>query len=253
MARYTGADGAASMPTDPASLAKLKRIVNDGYSMFLRGDSNWSFLDYSHTITTNGDGLGAMNIDGNAARYRMPAFITGNPKGNLVYTDSNALCPFCVVYDYNSVDQHRQVIDTTGTPSMVGFKPYHGREPSGQVIGWEAVFYPTPDSIYTLQGSWRIHPYKMVDPAERHVGGAEHDFALKKAIRYAWALEDEDGDAGVTRHRQAWLDELTASKKIDVPKRPVRRGRLAEIGPKHSQHTPPRALVTHINGMPIPQ
>lgn len=250
MARYNGTDGAASLPTDAARLAKLKRAVNDGYAMFLRGDPNWSFMWYEHTIATNGDGLGASNVNSDAARYRMPAFISGNPTSNLVYLDNSAVFPFCAIQTKQYVEQQHQAVASTGAPSMVCFRPI---QESGRSTGWEAFFYPTPDGVYSLKGEWRVHPYKLVDPSERHVAGADHDVAIKKAIRYAWALEDEENGADVRRHFDAWEVELKASKKIDIAKRPAKRGTLTQSNPVKHNRAPSGALVTHINGMPIPQ
>lgn len=252
-----GADGrsAAGLPDNPADLAKVKKFVNKGYRAFLGEDPKWTFCRSTFTLVLYPAGDGPDNVDGDAARYRLPSYLRGMPATTPTYTDQLSRVTHCLPRDVATVLRHIQTEEATGVPRIYAVRPIPGPDGKTSHVDTlhEMLFYPTPDVQYTLEMQVRVHPYNLVDvDLERHVAGPEHDRAIMAAARLAW-LEAFSEDAGEKAEAlQTYTKLLENAKAVDRELRPRNLGRLSD--PSINRAEPVRrgrGLITHSNGTPI--
>ena len=254
LAEYGAAgDEVAQLPDDAETLRKLKTCVNNAYKLFLRSDPNWTFLIYPQVITTNSDGLGPDNIDGDAARYRLPPPIRTKPQTNLVFMDHVAWGEV-QTWTPRLVRNRQQSRTTTGRPQYAGYRKIPVAEGIDEPkVSWEVLFWPTPDGVYSLEGEFRILPYDMVDLDEQHVAGADHDYAILAAAKYLWAKDDSERANELATYAADWAQALNDSKALDKRLRPTRERVLRDPSVEPSRiRGVPRGLVTKYNGISIP-
>lgn len=255
LAEY-GADGkgAAALPDDVEDLRALKTCINNAYKLFLRSDPDWTFLFYPVVITTNADGLGPDNLDGDAARYRLPPPLRTKPQTNLVYLDQTWRGGEVMTWTVRLVRNRQQITKRTGRPQIAGYRPIPVAEGvDAQKNAWEVIMWPTPDGVYELEGSFRVLPYDMVDLDEPHVAGADHDLAILAAAKWFWVKDDSEKESEAMKYKADWMEALAASRVLDKRLRTTRERQLRDpsIDPPRVRGAP-RGLVTRINGNLIP-
>ena len=87
----------------------------------------------------------------------------------------------------------RSSLDHTTYPEYYAIKPGSYSPETGQ--NFELMFYPTPDSAYTLFGRYKLYPKKLSATTDLPVGTPETDEALK-ALCLAEAEVRKDEEAG---------------------------------------------------------
>ena len=217
----------ADIPSDPHNLDKVKRAVNIGYREFLSEDPDWSFRRRPFTVVTNADGAGPNNVGRDAGIYRLQRFVQRMPERDLQFTDDNYPMGMICPTSYMDILRMRQTSPSPGPPTHYHIRkadPVDGRTGQGSGGHWEIIFYPTPDSAYTFQGTCFAYPYDMVELGEQHIAGAEHDLTvLAYATKAMYINPHEDADKRESARGQA-AEMLAKSKEID------RRARTGVLG-----------------------
>jgi len=223
LAEYDATTGKADVPTDAEGLRLIKASVNEGLKRLARAWPKWSRLEHRVQITFDTDGAGALNINNEAHRYRLPPFITSSPKGNWTFIDSASVYTQIV---HTSYDQVRRYIassgQTTGTPTISGMKPYEP-EAGDDRQGFEVIFWPIPSTAYTVEAQFRVVVHDLIDDFARHPFGAEHDLAILKCAVESFRRRDEEDPQAYARAKQDMLEAIAESieldKQLEVPRR----------------------------------
>lgn len=248
----TGATNA--LPDDQAHLDLCKRIVNRAYKKFLQRDARWTFCEAPVQIMLS-TAATPDQVDGEHWRYRLPEWARGGPKTRWRYIDSQAWPSGVTPVTWDQIATRMHVLDESGPPVWAATRetPIASGHPLDAPRRWEVVFYPKPDSVYTVEGDFRVVPYDLQHLDERHVAGPEHDQTILELCRYEAAMEDENQMDQEEAKRDA-EQAVAFSLQIDRQKRPRRLGKFhdpaAITDTERSRR--PRGLVTHMDGVAIP-
>jgi len=215
----TGSDNRATTPTDPNTLDQLTRAINRGYKSFLTANPRWTFLERPVQITLSADGTAAQCVEGDPARYLLPSFVNGNPKGDWSFIDDQA-DRVCIMTTHEHVVRRLRdgSPDTSGTPLYGCVRPLD--PPKGgslRAARHELVLYPDPDEAYVIEALFRIGAHELVELEDRHVAGAEHDMAILEQAVWQWRQLDAPGTPQPTT-------ELAKSIAMDRATTPNRAG-----------------------------
>lgn len=228
------ANGAAAIPTGAHNLDLCKRMVNDGYQRFLNGVRaggkrpymGWTFLKPLMTITLSAEGTGPLNIDTDAARYRIPIPVVAHPAlWTIKDPDSVASATTCAVTGIDRVWASLSSTSSTGRPVIAAMAPLAPDRP-GDAPGWEVVFWPRPDKAYSATARLRLQPRPLVALEERHVAGAEHDQTIIAMAIAAMKTRNRAEDA-----QQAALDAdmlMDSSIAMDMQRIPATAGTMID-------------------------
>lgn len=219
-------DNRARLPSDPHDLDKLKRCLNNGYRSFFNAWPHWRFAEMAHEITFAPDGDGPTNLDADGARYRLPSTIAGNPVGDWTYLGTTTPLSCVMRTDHQSIERMQQIGDTsTGDPRYCAVRPVKTKDqPTGDPTACEAVFYPAPNRALTVRATFRVRPPKLVDPAQRHVCGADHDLSIIAFAVWEWKREDATDPTDLAACKGDRDEKLEFSKAVD------KAGRAPGIG-----------------------
>jgi len=190
VSRFLGTYGSSGPGTD--DLADAKRIVNSAYRRFLNSNPNtWSFLKrYDRIITVSG-----------TWEYELP-----NNFGNLLsntfqYSSDTAYAPI-EERSANQIIDMRAVSSYNQYAEYFAVRPGHYSKEAGQK--WEAIFYPTFDSAYTLHYCYKILVEKLEGDNDIPIGGQDISECLK-AICLAEAESYQDENLGVQEQKSKEL------------------------------------------------
>ena len=160
-AYYTnGGQGTAEVPIDAHDLDKCKRVVNDGFRMFIADSpvKGWKWMKRLASVTFDATGEGDDNIDGDPARYYLPAYFNGQIDGPIHYDGQTGHATPLEWVDESFIRQRRTPTIITGYPRYAAILPH---EPATGVLSatrrWELMVNPNPvknDTVvfpYTLQ------------------------------------------------------------------------------------------------------
>lgn len=231
-ASYDSTTGKATVPTSAHDYDKCLRAVNDGIEMIYRANPSWSFLDQQLSFVMDTAGTGPLNIDSDPARYRMPWYITTPPKESwgIARGSGNTMYRFQIV-NRQKVTWARGTGGVTGTggdsigpPLMAAVDQHAGADRRA----WEMIFYPDPDSAYTIEATFRVFAPKMVTKTDRHVMGAAHDQTVVDAA--FWAMKRVDcKEQGLLRQYEAMFKEsLAQSIRLDQQFNPRNLGQVTD-------------------------
>ena len=141
------------------NLTDAKQIVNDAYTKFITA-REWTFLKPSATLVT----LTNQHI------YELPedfsAMLT-----NMQY-DAAKHYPDITECGIDKLQSYRATNTWSRYPDLFAIRPQKHDNTVGQ--RWEIVFYPTPDSSYTLHYRYRTLVDKLENDTDIPVGGVEH-------------------------------------------------------------------------------
>lgn len=224
-------DAGDQLPADTGVRAVLKRWVNEGYDLFQRSDPNWSALDFSVDLTISNT-VGPSTWQSDTGRYMLPRYCQGGPAGDWVYVDATAPYQKVCQKPPAELDLLQAQDNATGTPSVWACR--HARRADGvgeQVDGTEILFWPRPNQSYTLRAAFRVRGHKLLDLAEHHIFGADHDRAIVDAAHYQWAQHDKEDGSRLGVVKTTWLESLAASISLDMPRRQRRLGMLKPTTP----------------------
>jgi len=197
-------------PTITASIDEAQKIVNDAYRNFVTS-YDWSFLKPEWQLTTIV----------NQWEYELPQdykrLITP-----LHFSLSDAYPPVRET-TYEDIIYRRSVSDIDMYPERYATRAGTYDKDIGQ--RYMIVFYPTPDSSYTLHGRMEIMPVKLDSDADLPIGGAEFSGVLKQ-LCLAEAESSQDEVVGVQQQKaQAMLGQAMMN---DSRKNPRTLGYLAD-------------------------
>lgn len=160
-AYYTdGGQGKAEVPIDAHDLDKCKRVVNDGFRMFVADApvKGWKWMRRLASVTFDATGEGVNNIDGDPARYYLPAYFNGQVDGPIHYDGQTGHTTHLDWVDESFIRARRTPTIITGYPMYAAIVPH---EPAAGVLTptrrWELIVNPNPvknDTVmfpYTLQ------------------------------------------------------------------------------------------------------
>ena len=223
LVEYDATTNEAKIPDDAESLRVLRARVNEGLKQFARMYPKWTRLEHRVQITLDPNGTGPLNIDKDAARYRLPGFITSKPKGNWTFVDSSSAYSKIIHCSWDIVRAKIALGDGhTGTPVLAAMAPYQP-ESGDDRQGFEVLFWPAPTTSFTVEAEFRVQVQSMTDLGERHPFGAEHDLAiLKCAVEAFRRRDDEDPDAynrALVDRNSAVAESIALDQQLEVPTR----------------------------------
>ena len=244
--------GAAGIPTDTHDLDLVQRKVNKGYDRFLRDDPNWSFMLVIVTITI-GSTATFNTIDGDTARYRLPRYITGQPRSNWWFTNTDIRYGEIIPMHHAVLEQMRQGSPSSGRPRYAAVRPLETKDDkSGQIRGWELLLYPDPEQTYVIAADFRIRSDTLLNPLDRHIAGRDHDRTIIAASNLEMAMQDAEGRELLSRYETDYLACLGSSRRLDLKARPSRLGQVTDVHPSGLTVTTHSNLGTlSINGVAV--
>lgn len=217
-------DNRARPPADRNRLDRVKRAVNGGLGL-MGLEHDWNVLKRPVELVMNPDGDGPLNIDGDAARYRLPEWGSGAPQGSWVITGGTVQGGLrLATTSLDRVISAAAMYTAGGIPAMAAVVPH--AFPGAERPVWELRVAPAPDAAYTMTIAFRRQAGTLVDDAERHPFGAEHDRTVFcYAMRKATETDMPEAHAQWTAEAAA---ALAHSRRIDGQLTPATLGQ----GPK---------------------
>jgi len=197
-AKYLGTYG-SSGPSG-VNLTDAKDIVNDAYTKFITA-RDWSFMKPSDILLTLT----------NQYIYELPetfsAMLTNFQFGvDRAYPDIEEV----------SVDKLislRAINTYTRWPDVYAVRP----QPHSNTVGqrWEVLFYPTPDTTYTLHYRYRVMANKLEGANDFPVGGVEN----AQLIRQMCIAEAELSKDKTVGPQQSMAQNMLSSAILEDSKR----------------------------------
>jgi hypothetical protein len=196
-ARYMGDetindDGDIVPPSDLESLARAQRVVRRSLNNIVARNRDWSWLRQDVTITWDTTGNGPQNVEGDKTRYIMPWYFNGISDQYWRFVSSSGPSRVIDVVPMSKLNYQLSQDGTstrTGNPFWCGFRKL--RETSGaETHKWEAVFYPQPNSNYTIKITVQADPGNMAGLASRFIAGPTYDDVVEDAIAYHARRDD---------------------------------------------------------------
>lgn len=241
------ASGVPALPDDTNGLALIRSFVNRGYAHFLRDDPNWSFLVQTISVTFDPDGTGPYNVDGDAARYRLPGWVSSRGLNDYVYSPTAGVVSAIKPRAITEIKRLQQGSSSAGYPRLFAeeFVPSVDATPSRPVMP-TVVFYPTPTVVRTVSNQYRVSKFVMDADEDLPVCGPEHQDAVLDAAVWLWARHDkeETDPAAVQLALAAYERSLAQSKAIDNKRRGTPLGQMVDAcedgaAPVYFDHTVP--------------
>lgn len=147
-------------------LTDAKQIVNDAYRRFLDANTDWSFLKPVTQLTTIA----------NTWVYQLP-----NDYIRLIRTfqhDSDSGYPELEERSIDDILSMKACNDYSSYPEYFALRPSEYTKETGQI--WEVLFFPTPDSSYTLHYQYKMYPEKLEDDNDLPVGAFEYSDCIRQ-------------------------------------------------------------------------
>lgn len=196
VSRYVGTYGSSGPSSD--DLTEAKRTVNAGYRRFL-SYSNWSFL----WKTTS------LSIESGTWVYDLPEYFR-EIKVPFRYELNTGYPPITSINE-EWIMQARAESSVTGYPQFYAIRQgtYHPQSGSR----YEAIFWPTPNSDYTLYYTYYFMPDELENDDDVPVGGSEYAEALRRCVlAEAESFQDESEGVQEKRAMQRLSEALEADK-----------------------------------------
>lgn len=163
----------------------------------------WSFLYPTTTVATVADDFDTTLPDD-----------FGGIIGDFYYAANQGFGP-CRVVNPNTVNYERQFTNSTGRPRIAGIRPRSSTGSTGQ--RFEVLFFPTPDSAYTLTYRYQALLGTLTASLPYPVGGSQHsETVLESCLAVAeHRMDDERG-----LHYELFMERLRASIEQDLAQQP---------------------------------
>jgi len=159
------------------NLTEAKYIVNDAYAKFVSA-REWTFLKPSLELTTMA----------NQHIYELPEDFS-SMLTNFQY-DSDKGFPDIEELGIDKIQSLRSTNTWSRYPDVYALRPQKHDNAVGQ--RWEVVFYPTPDTTYTLHYRCRLFAPKLENDVDIPIGGVEHAQLIRQmAIAEAELSKDK--------------------------------------------------------------
>lgn len=158
----------------------------------------WSFLTPSSTLSlTSGD-----------YDINLPADF-GTIAGDFTYQDGVNQPPIAVVTE-GDLRNMRARDSASGPPRYACIRQKTFDATAGQ--SWEVLFYPTPDTSYTVEYSYRVSPNHLDPTNDYPYGGPAHGETVLLACM---AAAEREFDDAVGAYEQKFQQRLAASMALD--------------------------------------
>jgi hypothetical protein len=196
----------AAVPSDASDLELVKRLVNDGYRRFLT-ERAWNFLVVPLSVTFLSGTVSSDN-----ARYYLPDDFYGDLEAPFTYASTG---PRRLIEQVSEIDMRAMQAGagtSTGDPYAFAVRAINTTEDT-TAQRWEAVFFPTPSTAYVVTAVYRRFPAALVDNADRHVCGFQHDDSVLAACIAAAELQKHDKQG---EREAAYKAALQRSQGIDA-------------------------------------
>jgi len=212
--KYLGTYAAGSASAGDVTDAKF--IVNRAYLRLLNAH-DWTFLRrYASLITEDGKDVYDLPSD---FGYMIEDRFTFSDDDSYIWTESRPL---------NWLRNRRSSLSWSNYPQYHAVHPGSYTKEAGQ--RWQVMFYPTPDSAYTLRYVYRAYPEKLVNDTDLPAGGPEaSDVLLEACLAYAEAYKDETQAVHESKVQQI----IAPLVDIDARRRPKV---LGSLGPRVYQY-----------------
>lgn len=245
-----GSGGTIGLPEDPSDLALAIKKVDLGWKRFLRADGRWSwrFLDRTISLSFDATGNSPLNVNGEAWRYRMPWYFTGQYKGDWFY-EQNTNFGLVRIVPEDQILRMRTIGPIVGIPRFCAFR--HLKDVNGRGSPLEAIFHPEPSDT-ALAVSLRVRAYAGAwEISDRSIAGPEFDDVIEKACK-------AEAEVGNENQRGVQLAEYTEAliAAINLDKRSGPRTVGMMVDPETLSQIDPRAYhgfdgVRSIDGVPL--
>jgi len=227
-AKYpAGSNNTPILPTDPATLSKIRDAVNRGRSEFYADFPDAQFRRRVLEIDI-GAGATTYQVDGDSSTYKLPVDWMGPPQGKIVITGGRG--GFLVL---TSMDRVRAAEATYAAASAIPTMIACELEPEpqqGEVSRWLMRVWPPPDISYTvaLRGRWRAVEINDIQDAEPTGHG---DAIVAYAVSYAVSkglIQTGVTPASAMQTKLEWKARVMAEEGVSGPRtlgktRPARR------------------------------
>jgi hypothetical protein len=224
------ADNRAALPSDPATLDRLKRAYNNGAAEFARA-RRWTFLQPTISITLSPDGTGPDCIAGSTFRYRLPVNVQSAPIGRVGWSMSGTDGGIVIDTTIDRVNRHHDMQGTTqGSPQLCAvWQARDGSEKFGERTHLELAVWPVPDQAYVIAGKFRVSVAPMVELGERPVWPELHDRTVHQFAVCAWiGFAGNSGTVDKAAADQKRREALTESIDLDADMHGKNLGRMSD-------------------------
>ena len=203
-ARYpSGTDNSPTLPTDPATLFKIRDAVNRGRVEFYGDFPDAQFRRRLLTVAI-GSAVTTYQVTGDPSSYLLPVDWLGPPQGSIVVTGAIGGS-----VTLTSMDRVRlafaQIGTTLGFPLLMACEKQP--EPQlGEEGRWLLRVYPSPDQAYSLalRGRWRASPIVDIRDAEpTGHGDAIAAYATAYLVERGY-ISTGVGAPAAAAHRDSW-------------------------------------------------
>lgn len=135
----------------------------------------------------------------------------GSIVGSMCFDSSSSgmYPPVRLTSEYN-IRSLRQDSSSSSAPQYVAIRPIANSGVTGQ--RFEAMFYPTPSSNWTLQYKYSVLPNTISDSATYPLGGASHS---ETVLASCLAIAEERYNDTLAEKRQSYNERLQASMALD--------------------------------------
>lgn len=190
----SGTDNRPTVPTDPQTLDRLKRAINDGAMELARAIHpktgkavRWSWLQPVLALTLASAADSALNIQADAKRYRLPPGVVSAPRGRVSWRDPSDSYggPIRVASYSRLVEMADRSPSQTGSPMYVAVTPWMGASTNARP-GLELMVFPAPDMDYTIRARFTVQVLPLMEVSDRGVWGAMHDLTVLDLAIAAW-------------------------------------------------------------------
>jgi hypothetical protein len=253
-----GPDNRAKIPTDPATLDRIKRAINDGRQELFRRMSRATCFRPRLSFTTNPAGDQPDNIDGDPAKYLIPFSAVAVPVNQWQWRlDTWGGHVIQIRHENDLAREHaRGGSSESGPPRMMAI----GRRMIGspgvptrrtQSFLW---LYPKPDAAYTIEGQANLMYSPLVALDDVDPMGDDHAMTIVEAALYQM---NKNHPVMATRdhYAQRFMDAVRVSTQLDHDRRPPSLGVATDPTVHPAVHDPYESdlsrMVSHVNGIPV--
>lgn len=193
-----------------AQLTQAQEAVADGYRRFLNAH-DWSFLKKTTTLGLK-SGKWEYNLPDDYRAIKVPFHFSQGDGYPPLENDTE-----------DNIMQARTEVETTSYPQIYAertgsYSPEHGTV-------YQVIFWPTPDSDYTLYYTYKFMPEAMSNDSDVPVGGSEMTELIKEmCLAEAESFFDDDNPNKI--HEQKAMNMLDIAIRNDISRHSRHAGDL---------------------------
>ncbi len=188
-------NGAVALPDDEYELGKLKTKYNEGLTLMAMSKTNgWYALNPVVPVKLTTNTTSSEIIEGDISRYRLPAWVSGQPLGQWTWTlDNGSMAGRCTSRAWGDITNMLAMNRGGGIPRFVACMPQDERLSDNSTRKtWQIRVAPKPNQAYTLSAKFRRSIVTMSELGDRHAFGALHDLTVLAAAKWAYMKDETD-------------------------------------------------------------